>query len=77
MRCPHCNGTGRTVGLSGFGQGKKAPYMTQEIGPCPECHGGHQHCCEGEQPTVMADPELKVQFVWAEPDAEDLNGSGC
>lgn len=88
MRCPnpHCI-NGRVVGLTGFGQGQSAPYMTQEIGPCPDCHGGTAYCCDtaGENfgddaREVMVEltkgiPEsMAVQFVWAEPDAEDLNG---
>jgi hypothetical protein len=53
MICPHCNGSGRQVSLSGFGRGKEKPYMTQSIGPCPHCHAGHQHCCEGDRADVL------------------------
>jgi hypothetical protein len=44
MICPKCHGTGAiTIGIYGD---PPCPY------PCPDCHGGVMHCCDGlqEQP---------------------------
>lgn len=46
MICPHCNGKGRVVGSTLFGQGHQKPIELPEIGPCPNCQGsGVDYCC--------------------------------
>ena len=34
------------------------PPQPRQWRPCPRCYGsGHQHCCEGEQPSVKDEEE--------------------
>ena len=48
MICETCNGKGRILARTLFGQGNNPPLELDEIGPCPECFGtGEVSCCEG------------------------------
>lgn len=57
MLCPTCNGKARIVMES-----KIRGQAVTEIGPCPDCLNGIQHCCEGdqEQPTVIFEPDDRL-----------------
>jgi len=35
MRCNTCHTQGVII-------------IAYKMFPCPDCHGGHQHCCDGE-----------------------------
>jgi hypothetical protein len=54
MICPHCNGKGMIVGKATFHHGPETtPTELTEINPCPHCHNGHQHCCEGDRAVTV------------------------
>jgi hypothetical protein len=53
MICPECHGSGRRR-LGGL---PNAPAATGEAMPCLECGGcGIVHCCEGERPDCIVEP---------------------
>ena len=45
MRCQTCNGTGWVERMREYRPGEFSRVFTHE--PCPDCHAGHQHCCDG------------------------------
>jgi hypothetical protein len=52
MICPKCNGKGMVVGKAQFRHGKKKTELTA-IHPCPDCHCGQVHCCDGDRAEVL------------------------
>lgn len=58
MICQSCHGQ-RVINLS-----TDDGMPLHEI-PCPDCHGGIQHCCEGdrEQPSVADNVFFGVRFM--------------
>ena len=51
MRCNTCS----TRGIIKISD----KYGFDRIAPCPDCHGGHQHCCDGEDWCPTNDKGLK------------------
>ena len=55
MICPVCHGSGklRLPPIPTYAGQSDDGYHNIIAGcgwwPCPACHGGHQHCCEGER----------------------------
>lgn len=67
MICPHCNGKGRVVGSTLFGQGHKKPVELPEIGPCPNCQGtGVEYCCDGADQNYSGEQRLVLMVEIAE-----------
>lgn len=52
MRCQTCQGKGFTWEPHFYPDGQLSRAL--EAVPCPDCHAGHQHCCDGDR----ADPEI-------------------
>ncbi len=52
MICPRCHGTG----MVRTSRDEKIVTPAVYEKPCPDCHGGVRHCCEGED-VDLADPE--------------------
>jgi len=60
MICQTCNGKGIRFEPVLVGDQYEAPPR-----PCPDCHAGCQHCCDGD----MAQPE-DDGFITIHPDVE-------